>query len=331
MRLTLLLPGLLLPRQVLRDTAYDLHLPALAMILGRGQRQWLPAASAHDWVATACGWNQGLPAAPLRLLAAGGQPGEHTWLCLDPVHLRLEENRLLVDDPARLDLSADEDAALRQAVAPLLAAQGELTAGASPGCWHLRLAGPAPLHPALPEAVGRATDPAQPGGEQGAHWRRLLAEIQTVLHAHPVNRRREESGRPTVNSLWPWGGGRLGATANRPFDALLAGDPVLRGLAAHLGMALAAAEFDPVPGRVLAHADSLARPAQELDALAWRDALEQIERQWLTPALAAVRDGRCRSLRLVATGDERCLDVTLGRHHLWRLWRRPSALTQLAT
>jgi hypothetical protein len=38
-------------------------------------------------------------------------------------------------------------------------------------------------------------------------WFRLHNEMQMFLHLHPVNRRREQQGRPLINGLWCWGQG----------------------------------------------------------------------------------------------------------------------------
>src|SRR3546814_7983843 len=48
------------------------------------------------------------------------------------------------------------------------------------------------------------TDPADDANAR--RWRSLLSEAQVVLHNHPWNARREQSGLPPVNSLWFWGG-----------------------------------------------------------------------------------------------------------------------------
>ena len=103
MHLTLLVPGLLWPREILRDTTFDLPLPALSRLLGRGRRWSLPGEEA--WQADMFDLDEPLPAAALRLLGDGGWPGDATWLCLDPVHLRVAERMIIVDDPSRLALT----------------------------------------------------------------------------------------------------------------------------------------------------------------------------------------------------------------------------------
>ncbi len=331
MRLTLLLPGLLWPRQALADTVFDLDAPALSLMLGRADVRWRPPATAHGWLAAACGLDPA-PLAALRLLGDGGEPGEDHWLCLDPLHLRLEEWSLVADDPSRLALSAEEDAALREVVAPIFAEWGTLIAPA-PGRWYLRCAdAPALVTKALPEAVGRPADPQHPGGEDGARWRQRLAEAQPLLHAHAVNQEREATGKPVVNALWPWGSGRLAGPGRAPWTVLCGDDPILAGIAAITG-----AEKRPLPERFapqkapsLVLADSLAAPAQSLDALGWREQLMTLEERWLAPALAALGRGRLEELRLVACGSEATLELTLTAWSKRRFWRRPQPLTSLA-
>ncbi|MDD5247758.1 MAG: hypothetical protein PHY45_02165 [Rhodocyclaceae bacterium] len=331
MRLTLCLPGLLLPRQALIDTISDLELPALARLLGNG-RLHRDIPTAH-YVRLMQRWNlEGLPAAALRLLGEGGAPGAHHWLCLDPVHLSVDRRGVKLEDPAALALSAAEDEALRAALAPLFAASGELSATA-PGHWHLRLAGACELvtRP-LPEAVGQPVDPALPGGVDGARWRRLLAEAQMVLHDHAVNRAREAAGRPLVNHLWPWGDGCIATALAAPFDALWTRDTVLLGLARASGIAgiEPPRSFATAAGRIAAVLDDLVAPARSLDALAWREALAGVDRDWLAPAIAAMRRGRCQSLHVAAFGPDASLDIDISRLDLLKFWRRPRPPASLA-
>jgi hypothetical protein len=324
MHLTLLVPGLLWPREILRDTTFDLPLPALSRLLGRGQRMSL--ASEEAWLASTFGIEAPLPAAALRLLADGGKPGGDNWICLDPVHLRLHEWAVIPDDPATLALTVEEDAALRDSVAPLFADLGELVASA-PGRWHLHLNQPAIIETRpLSDAIGRAVEPTLPGGTEGAEWRRLLAEAQPLLHAHGVNRERIKAGRSTVNHLWPWGGGRLPQDAARPFDRVWTDDPVLTGLGALAGSEVVSppARYTEANGRVLVKLDQLVASSTSFDALAWREALTKLEADWLAPAL-----GASPRLTFVAGGHDRTLQVTLSAIDHWRFWKKPLNLADL--
>ena len=331
MRLTLCLPGLLLPHQAFLDTVVDLELPALSRLIGYGRLHRDVPAAHYDRLMQR--WNlEALPGAALRLLGEGGTPGTADWLCLDPVHLAVDRRGVKVGDPDLLGLTAAEDAALRATLVPLFADLGTLSA-IVPGHWHLRLAQPSELVTLpLPQAAGNAVDPALPSGEDGMRLRRLLAEAQTLLHDHPVNRARDAAGQPLINSLWPWGPGALSEPFVAPFDTIWTTDPVLRGLALASGIGGDA----PPPtlvgasGNILAVIDRLAGPARHLDALAWREALQTLEREWFVPLLAALRHGRCTELRITSFGPDASIDLDIGRCDLLRFWRRPQPLAKLA-
>lgn len=324
MHLTLRVPGLLLPVEILENITYDLSAPSLSLLLGRGTRRTLQ----DDWLQNAFGLDS-IPAAALRKVGAGGTAQEGEWLCLDPVRWHVSAEGVTLDDPAKLALSEPESAGLIEAVQTLFDDWGELSASA-PDCWELQLKRPLALETIpLPDAIHQGIDPRLPGGADGTAWRRLLAEAQTILHAHPVNRQREEAGKPTINSLWPWGQGASPASVRPAFDAVWNDDPVMAGLCKLAGVPCLQppTRFQPASGRVLAIIGSLATPARALDALAWRTALQAFEHDWLAPALAD-----CSTLRLVGSpvGSAPALVAfEYRRSDRLRFWRKPRPLTEL--
>lgn len=326
--LTLIVPGLILPSQALADLTQGLDLPALARCLGRGRRQRRAPATVDALLARAFSLPSPLPAAALR-----DPEGAQNSLCLDPVHLRFEERTLIVEDPAVLGLDADEAAQLAVSLAPTFAALGTLHV-LTPSGWNLRLREAPPGFEPLPEARLRRADPL-PLGPAHAAWRAALNEAQMVLHAHPVNRAREAAGRPVVNSLWPWGGGVLPLPPATPcaHDAIWSDDPALQGIGRHRGIAAG-----PLPAGLPAHLgqsplalfDALDLPARSGNGLAWREGIDRLDRLWLAPALAAIREGRLDGLHLIAPGTQGNEDVLLRKTDLWKFWRRPAPATTLA-
>jgi len=332
--LTLIVPGLIWTRQALADLTYDLPLPAFSTLLGRGRLRHRPPQSTAALLAEIAGLAAPLPAAALRRFALQEHPGEAEWLCLDPVQLRIQERSLIVDDPQRLELTEEEAAALAVSLAPTLAGLGQLEV-VSPQAWNLRLSAAAPAFQALPDAAGRYVS-ALPLDDAYASWRHAINEAQMILHVHPVNQARAAAGRPVVNSLWPWGGGRLPArdsgAAARRHDVLWSDDPVARGIARLLGIdsgALPARLDNPGALSPLAVHGALEQPARTGDALVWREQMEGLEADWLAPALEALRSGRLDALRLLAPGDLAAVELNVSRHDLWKFWRKPRALTEL--
>ena len=329
MRLTLFVPGLLLPREILSDTTFDLTAPALSLLLGRGRRE----ALSRYWLEESFGI-AARPAAALRKVGAG-ETADGEWLCLDPVHFDVRREGILLADPVRLHLTAEEASGLIAAMQPVFAEWGKISASA-PERWELRLVRPLSLETLpLAEAIDRPVSPNLPDGAHGQAWRGLLAEAQTILHAHPLNRQRDTAGRPTVSSLWPWGQGSLPAAVSSAFTLVWSQDPVIEGLCALAGTACRPLpeRFHPVHGDVLALQPALSASATARDALGWRIALQALEREWLAPALAALKQGICKELRLVGNSADdasRTIALIMTRDSLWRFWRRARPLTELA-
>ena len=329
--LTLIVPGLIWTRQALADLTGDLPLPAFTTLLGRGRLTQRPALGTAGILAEISGLAAPLPAAALRRLALREHAEEADWLCLDPVRLNFQERSLVVDDPQNLRLTTEEAAALAVALAPTFAELGALEVLA-PTRWNLRLSAAAPAFQPLPQAAGRAAAPL-PLDAAYAPWRQALNEAQMVLHAHPVNQARQAAGQPAVNSLWPWGGGRLPQPrAATTHDALWSNDPVARGIARLLqidGTTLPDAFGSAPARRPLAIFDALEQPARSGDAIAWRDELARFEAGWLVPALAALSGGRLGALRLIAPGELAAAELQVGRRDIWKFWRKPRPLAEL--
>lgn len=333
----LILPGLLWPRKALRDTAHDLPLPNLSWLLGRGRPRWREAVPLENWLCREAGCGpdpRQSPAAALRLLGEGGDPGGDVWLCADPVHVRIEQGRahLFSGD---LDIDPEEMRQLAAALVPHFAEIGEFHAGAA-GHGYLRLP-QLPRLLATPPSAAAGRGNLLPSGADAAHWLRLGNEAQMLLHALPLNARRAAAGRPTLNSLWFWGAGSLpasGPTASGDYSMLIGDQPLLKGLAAWAGVAHQPAATDAPR---LTHSSKatllllkeLQQAAQTLDAGAWRAALLGLETTWLKTLVEGLRSGRLDRLRLTALGDEATLDISLTRADAMKFWRRPKPLHQL--
>lgn len=341
-QVTLLIPGLVWPHQALLDLSHDLPTPSLCALLGAGKLTALPGASAASLVASAVGYSAGYAAAPLRLKELGelGQPGpdadDQTWLCLDPVNLGFADGTLMVNDPAQLNISAEEAEQFAVSLAPTFSAFGELTV-ATPGAWHLRLKEPPPealtRTRSLQDSIGRRADAGLDPGELPAEWRQALNEAQMILHAHPLNRTREAAGRPAVNSVWPWGAGRLSEAGANPHDLVLTNDVALRALARRGGAEVGTLPPEWLPGkakRALIHLDLLDAATRDHDGLAWREALARLESHWFRPLREGLKRGDLNRLVLDLPGETTSFRLELGRTHLWRFWRRARPLTCLA-
>jgi hypothetical protein len=257
-RLHLLLP-FALPAAADASTAlHDIKSPALdrlvaratlvERVIGEDFQRTLP----HErWVARQFGALPGgaaaadeAPLAPYMLRADGGEPGNATWACVQPVHVRIAHDHLVLIDPASLDLSNDEAGALLAVARPLIEELGVRIEAPRPTRWYLSgdgfgtLAGASPLR-----ASGRNIEIWLPheahSGERSRAWMKLQNEVQMAWFEHPVNEAREARGLPAVNSIWFHAQGAA-QTVRSPFARVLSEAAATRGLAMTAGVATAA-------------------------------------------------------------------------------------------
>lgn len=329
-----MLPGLLWPNQSSDEATRDLHLPGLGTLLGRGAIRWLAPVSPEHRLAQEFGLEgEEMPFAALRLAGSGRCGHDDVWICADPVHLRFARDMLILADSSELAIEADEARQLVEALNEHFPRLGVFEASA-PDRWHVHLADAPAIRTHPPsEVVGRRIDAFLPEGADGVRWRRHLSEAQVVLHNHAVNRAREEAGRPLINSVWFWGAGTMPASLSPRPAKVLGGTPLAHGLARACGVPddAGARHFEPaaLAAETLILLDQLGRPAHYLDAAAWREALQEIDANWLMPALAALRAGSLSRLTLTGLGDEAQLALTMTRRETWRFWRPPRPLAQL--
>jgi hypothetical protein len=335
MHVHLALPGLLWPARALPDVMFDLDLPALSWLLGRGRPARSKPLAFEHWLADRFGHGaQSPPAAALRLLGEGDAPGATHWIAADPMHLAFEHGHPTLGDPTELCLQAAEIAEIAVSLAPTFAEVGDFSLRAS-GHGYIALDAPAGFATTpVSAAIGRGAAALLPRGADAARWLRLANEAQMALHDLELNRRREAAGKPTVNTLWFWGAGSL-PTALSPAKSVIytkvgGGDTLARGCARHAGVAWQpAGDAAPDGNAALLIEDRLIAPTQQLDAEAWREALLAIERERLAPLAAALRGGRIKRLTLTALGDEGIIDLELVRGDALRFWCKPRSLVEM--
>jgi hypothetical protein len=262
---------------------------------------------------------RGLPAAALTRRMDAGEDPAAAWLRADPAYVRPDINgaRLLAIGEG-LALDAEDAEAFLPALRPLFGDAGFPIDAPVPSRWYLRLPPGArpPMFAPPAEALGADLSEHLPEGPEGRRWRALLSEAQVILHNHPRNAARIGAGKPPVNSLWFWGGGRAPDHVACAYARVFGEEALLRALCAAAGIAA-----EPLPATMPA----VEEEAVEGDALFdLRDARDAgaLARAWLEPAVAALRGGALQSLRLdFADGH----GLALERGHRWRFWRRPFA------
>src|SRR5262249_54562653 len=201
----------------------------------------------------------------------GVDPGDAFWLEADPVHLSVSRDELLLTAAGRPALTVGEARELTSTLNTHFAEDGLEFIAPSPRRWYARVR-EAPRIRTTPtaDAVGQRMEALLPQGEDGPRWRRIVNEAQMLLHDHPCNAAREERGELPVNSVWPWGAGRLPAVAgDAPYGAVWSSHPLATGIAsaAHLSSY-------PLPASAAAFLETPAPSANERPALLVLDDLQ---------------------------------------------------------
>ncbi|CAB3679448.1 regulator [Paraburkholderia rhynchosiae] len=302
------------------------------------------------------------PLAPYMLRADGGEPGDATWACVQPVHVRIAHDHLVLIDPASLELSDEEASALLAVARPLIEELGVRIEAPKPARWYLSgdgfgtLAGASPLR-----ASGRNIEIWLPheahSGERSRAWMKLQNEVQMAWFEHPVNEAREARGLPAVNSIWfhAQGAARsvhspftrvlsdaaatrgLAMTAGVPVDAPPASFAALSSLVDRPGGHVSGATANRSSGRAnrkqpnaashaqnstLVELDPFSAPYIEQDWARWNAAFAALQGDWFEPALEALQSGALAELGLTLCGDTGSVTLSITRGDLRKFWRR---------
>jgi len=148
-----------------------------------------------------------------------------------------------------------------------------------------------------------------PTGRDAAPLRRLLTEIQMVLHQHPINQQREAQGLSPFNAVWLSGAGALSPATFSTLQRIMSDHPYVLGLCNYVN-----ANCLPVPKSIdeLLHSrgDDVVLVMQVQD-------VGQFDTQWLRPLLESVNRGQVESFDLYL--DQARLSLSGGR---WRQLQR---------
>jgi len=345
MQLTLLVPELIWPEPDDRDTLDALACPALSTLIARSRFVRRPPQSLEATLTDAFDLAEGAPYGAFRLLgedlAPDGVAADACWVCADPVHLRFQQDRLILADSGTFGIEVDEAQVLAGELNRYFPDIGRFHV-ATAERWYLQLAANAHLErldvPPLSAIAGRRVEQLLPPTPQTARLRQLLNEAQMVLHGHPANAARESAGRMPINSLWLWGAGALPHGMASTFDGVWSGNPLALGLGRAAGVPTHAVPGDaaallasvaPETSHLVVIEDLLG-PVQYQDGDAYRAALLALEERWFAPLRKALLAGKITRLRLETSTAYGALAWESGRSDQWKLWRRAQPLAAIA-
>jgi hypothetical protein len=303
----LLVPGLLGPLPQAGDVSDVPRLPGLEMLLARADRNAGPgdyAAAAMELFGIPCDPALDPPTAAVCFTHETGGAADGWIMHADPVHLRPDQDRLLLFDSRVLQISAAEAAQCVAAFNTHFAEDGLRLLAPTPERWYLRLAQPADVRTvALYEVAGRDVNPYLPQGARRRFWHRLLNEVQMLFHGLALNRAREAGGRPAISGVWCSGAGELPARGVTRIRTIHGDDLLVNALAAHA---------DVAGDDALRVETALLRALLDADGHAWINAAMRLEGE-----IAEYREGK-GEIRIYPCNGSRYDWRLVMRRRLWR-------------
>ena len=225
---TLLLPFGLPPTEHAKDLLASLNAPALAMLMTRATElpalhfDTFAAALPHEIVQYACSPDNSPSIAHHRMqqLRVAAQAG--FWFMLQPVHLHVARDHLVLTDLRQLPIDEQTSRHLFESASPLFDELGHELRFGDACHWFMRADAWHALRTTTPDAAtGHNVDVWLPSGEHARAWRKLHNEVQMLWHSHPANEAREANGQPRINALWLWGGADANQSAAPDSPALV--------------------------------------------------------------------------------------------------------------
>ncbi|QRX81844.1 hypothetical protein [Glaciimonas sp. PAMC28666] len=356
--LDILLPFGLPPAELTRDILRELKLPALSTLVARAnggsQRRtvldefsralphetWL---SQHFGLSVSSAPNANKPDNPTSsppiavaaMHAFGLSAADGHWFMLQPAHIHIARDHLVLTDIRQVTLTEEAARALFDEAKPLFDGENRTLCYGDAKTWFMRADDWQHLNTSTPDAAcGHNVDIWMPQGEGARAWRKLQNEVQMQWFENGVNEQRAASRQQAVNALWLWGGASAEATnalqAPRYSHAFN-----LHGWARGFGQALPAdanvsanVNAEKLIGTSGEHGflllDHLIAPALTGEWSEWIQAFQAMERDWFAPLLQALQQGKLKQLALTFTDNTRITELTTTPLSLKKFWVKPS-------
>ena len=249
----------------------------------------------------------------------GLDAGSHHWLHADAIHLAASLNEVtLVPLRGEVALTSDELATMTPMLSDHLAPSELTIRRTTASGWLIESLCDWSVETVVAEfAQEHDWNEVLPQGRDAGPMRRLMTELQMLLHEHPVNQRRLARGIPAANAIWFWGHGAIAQPSQAPRPAVCIGrSDYFRGLCRLQGWVHS---NDISPEMLIELCSANARVVGVVEA----NSLVALEAQWLTPLVKALNQGHFARLQLSL--DD--WDLNIDRWQLKAFWRRDLPLT----
>ncbi|MBC3876871.1 hypothetical protein H8K38_03510 [Undibacterium sp. FT79W] len=329
--LELILPFSIPPSGLENDLLKAMQTPALARLIASAKRMPLrnidpfSKALVHEYFLAneLQGAHDCDPPVTLnRMRDMGLQPVDGRWFTLQPVHIHIARDHLVLTDQRRLDISEQESRVLFEIAKTATDEAGMTLQYGNASTWFLRADGWTGLKTASADAAcGHNVDIWMPDGEHARAWRKLQNEIQMMWFAHTLNDEREAQGKKAINSVWLSGGAdtlmeqeKRIHTAQSFADLLFAPD---------LQNTQNAQNKTTSTDTTCVLLEHLTESAINSDWGQWLTQMQTLENDWFAPVLAALKNRQLNSITLHCSDAHLLASFKLTPWSLRQFWIKP--------
>jgi hypothetical protein len=235
------------------------------------------------------------------------------YMLLEPTHLRLDRDRLLISEPALLQLNSAEAQQLIAEINEYFVGELEVFY-ISDELWliGLNFALDAVISYPLIDIVGENIDEFLPSGNERLRLHKLINEMQMLLFNLPLNKLREDEGLLSINSAWIWD--KSPAKLAFEFGTSLANNSSLSALTD---------DFAAVTSLIV---DKAYYPACYRDSFSWLEVVAELDDLLATKLLSLLRSREIQRLNIYVPTLTGCHCLQLSRFDLWKFWRKKAFL-----
>lgn len=345
--LEILVPFGLPPADLAKDLVRELKTPAFATMLARARPSshetfddFSHALPHETWIANQFGQGAPSPAISSPPIAVATMqnlnlaPSEGFWFMLQPVHIHVGSDSMVLTDIRQLPLSEQESRALFETIRPLFDEAGKSVMFGDAQTWFVRADEWQDLQTSTPDAAcGHNIHMWMPKGNGEREWRRLQNDVHMHWHQHPVNAQREARNLEPVNSVWLWGGATTSMRITPDRDRTAFNLPGwMRGFGQFSANSMHACSIADIIGasakRGLLIQDAVIEAALAGEWGYWLDQMHKLEADWFAPLLAAIQANKIDQISLILTNTADLSEFSISKNSLRKFWVKP-ALTRL--
>lgn len=334
MNLNLLIPDLFWPDSSQTEIYNDLSVRSLEVLLSKNSSTMDPPQEIETWLCkefNVAKQQNDWPIAPLTLLTdapALAKTSKDFWMRADPVHLRIEQNHIMLADSQAFQISIEEAEQIVQDLNHNLGNHDFSFFPLHPDRWYIRTPkAPEIFTHTLSHVTCKNINNFLPTGSESIAWHKIFNEIQMLLHEHPINQARESRRELTINSVWFWGGGNMPQSTKSPYTHVWSDDDLPHAFALasntnHSKLPVDAQVWlqTQISGNHLVILDALHEKAKYRNAYSWRDTLGDMEKNWFSPLYTALKKGKINQLTITALNETASQSFVIKRSDLWKFW-----------